>query len=120
MRLSIKYFAAVLMFAAVSHPSKAEPLSITNLLGRWCGTESNYTFTRTRLSVTRFDGKKLKHGPVIKIADVKATEQWIEIHWLPVKPNNNTIFEVSSDKKVLIQRQNTTGDKGPRREFHRC
>ena len=83
MRSAIKYLTAILMFAAVPHPSKAEPLSIMDLLGRWCGTDSNYTFTRTQLSVTRFDGKNLKHGPVIQIADVKATEQWIEIHWVP-------------------------------------
>ena len=108
------------MFAAVSHLSKAESLSITDLLGRWCGTESTYVFSRTELTVRRLDGTTPKHGTVLRIADVKADDQEISVHWFPEKPGNSTGFRFSSHKRVLIQQPNTTGDKGPRREFHRC
>jgi hypothetical protein len=98
-----------------STPAAAQNLTIDKLLGRWCGTESDYTFTRDRL-IVEFPDK----GPsrTLEIARVETSNTWIDVYW---KPSGNTVFtDFSADGREMAQAQNTEGDMGPRRPFKRC
>ena len=98
----------------------ADNLSIDDILGTWCGTVTNYAFSRTELNVTPLKGQTLTHGTVLTIAKVVGRPTQIDVYWLPPRPDNYTKFELSSDRKSLIQVRETVGDKGPERRFHRC
>jgi hypothetical protein len=121
-----KLLLALAMTALTYDTSAAANLEIDDILGRWCGDVGNYTFSRTQLSVTRLDGKKPINGPVLKIAKTEGRPDQIDVYWLPLKADNFTRFELSTDKRLLIQLPNVDedgkaiGDKGPRREFRRC
>jgi hypothetical protein len=122
-----KLLLALAMTALTYDTSAAANLEIDDLLGRWCGDVANYTFSRTQLSVVRLDGKKLAKGPVLTIAKTEGRADQIDVYWLPVKKADNfTRFELSTNKRLLIQLPNADedgkaiGDKGPRREFRRC
>ncbi|SRR5579883_2976368 len=120
LRAAWKVGFAALLALQVSASAEARNLTIEDLLGRWCGDVTNYTFTYTQLNVVRLDGQGLKHGPVLLIAKVEGTPTQIDVHWTPVKPGNFTRFQFSPDKRQLIQVAQTEGDKGPRRVFNRC
>jgi hypothetical protein len=116
-----------LAIAALSYDtSAAANLEIDDILGRWCGDVGKYTFSRTQLSVARLDRKKLTNGPVLKIAKTEGRSDQLDVYWVPLKADNFTRFELSTDKRLLIQLPNVNedgkaiGDKGPRREFRRC
>ena len=121
-----KLLLALAIAASAYDTSAAANLEIDDILGRWCGDIANYTFSRTQLSVVRFDGKKLTNGPVLKIAKTDGRPDQIDVHWVPLKAVHFTRFELSADKRLLIQLPNVDeegkaiGDKGPRREFRRC
>jgi hypothetical protein len=115
-----KFHFALIIITLAPWSAAAADLSINDLIGRWCGSESNYTFTPTQLFVVRLDGKNLKNGPVLKIAKVEGNANEIQVMWSPLKPGNSTSFELTADKRQLIQVPETKGDKGPRREFRRC
>jgi hypothetical protein len=121
-----KLLLALAMTALMYDTSAAANLEIDDILGRWCGDVSNYTFSRTQLSVARLDRKKLTNGPVLKIAKTEGRPDQIDVYWVPLKADNFTQFELSTDKRLLIQLPNADedgkaiGDKGPRREFRRC
>ena len=121
-----KLLLALAMTALTYDMSAAAKLELADIVGHWCGDVANYTFSRTQLSVARLDRKKLINGPVLKIAKTEGRADQIDVHWLPVKADNVTRFELSTDKRLLIQLPNVNedgkaiGDKGPRREFRRC
>jgi hypothetical protein len=98
----------------------AKDIELADILGRWCGDTSTYVFSRSELSVTLFSGRTPKHGPVLKIAGVESKGSHINVQWKPEKPGNSTDFELSDNRRELVQIQQTKGDKGPRRVFHRC
>jgi hypothetical protein len=92
-----------------------------DLLGSWCGTKTNYTFTRTQLTVAPLRGQSLTHGSVLTIGEVVGRPDQIDVYWAPLgDPNNFTRFSFSSDKRSLIQARETTGDNGPRLTFNQC
>ena len=115
-----KLLFALAIVVSASTNAPASDLSIDDLLGRWCGKESTYTFTEEQLSVARRDGGPLKNGPVLKIVKVEATPDQIDVYWEPLGPGHFTRFELSPDKRQLHQVAETVGDKGPRRLFRRC
>jgi hypothetical protein len=108
------------LFALSSPSALAGDVELADILGRWCGDTSTYTFSRTQLSVTLTSGKTPKHGPTLKIAGVTPKGSHINVQWKPEKPGNSTDFELSDNRRELVQIQQTKGDKGPRRVFHRC
>jgi hypothetical protein len=119
-RLSAACMITAGLFAVSSSSALAADVELADVLGRWCGDTSTYVFSRTQLSVTLTSGKTPKHGPVLKIAGVTPKGSHINIHWKPEKPGNSTDFELSDNRRELVQKQQTKGDKGPRRVFHRC
>ena len=89
-----------------------------DLIGRWCGDTANYTFDNKKLTVKFSNGQ----DRVLEISKVTPDGQGLKVWWVgPPKADgsdNATVFDI--DRDVLVQRQNGGGDKGPRREFHRC
>jgi hypothetical protein len=113
-----KCLAALMMISLAS--DRAVAVEIDDILGRWCQTDVGiYTFTRTQLSLQRMDGGETKYGPVMDIDRIETKADQIRILWKPVRPDHDTVFVLSADKRRLIQLPDKE-DNGPRREFHRC
>ncbi len=106
--------------AAKSGDAPVADVTIDDMVGRWCGEHSNYTFSRTDMVVTPLGNWQLTHAPHWTIDRVAADGNQIEVFWKPAKPGNSTAFELRDDGDTLIQLPQTAGDKGPRRVFHRC
>jgi len=106
--------------ALMSQAAAARNITIGDIVGRWCGDHSNYTFSRTDMVVTPVGSWQLTHAPHWVIDKVEANGNQIEVFWRPARAGNSTAFELSGDKRTLIQQPQTAGDKGPRRVFHRC
>ena len=113
-------FAVAVFAICFAHPVAAADVELNDLLGRWCGEASNYVFSHTQLAVELHSGGRPKHGPVLKISSATGKGAHITIEWKPVKPGNSTGFELSENRRELVQVPQTKGDKGPRRVFHRC
>jgi hypothetical protein len=106
--------------ALMSHAAAARNIAIGDIVGRWCGEQSNYTFSRTDMIVTPVGETKLTHPPHWFIDKVESDGNRIEVFWKPARPGNSTAFELARNKRTLTQLPQTEGDKGPRRVFHRC
>lgn len=119
-RTVTKTVLGVALAALISHAAVARDIAIGDIVGRWCGDRINYTFSRTDMLVTVLDNRDLKHQPHWLIDKVEAKGNRIEVFWKPAGPGNSTAFELSGNKRTLVQQPQTEGDKGPRRVFHRC
>jgi len=120
MRMMAKTALGVAMAMLISHAAAARDISIGDIVGRWCGDRSNYTFSRSDMIVTPKGGAKLTHPPHWLIDKVESDGNRIEVFWKPARPGNSTAFELSGNKRDLVQQPQSEGDKGPRRAFHRC
>src|SRR5579859_1155257 len=78
------------------------------------------TRSRAPMIVTPKGGAKLTHPPHWLIDKVESDGNRIEVFWKPARPGNSTAFELSGNKRDLVQQPQSEGDKGPRRVFHRC
>ncbi len=115
-----KMLLGVGIAALMSQAAAARDITIGDIVGRWCGEQSNYTFSRTDMVVTPRGNVKLTHAPHWVIDKVEANGNHIQVFWTPARPGNSTAFELGGDRRTLIQQPQTAGDKGPRRVFHRC
>src|ERR1700758_2101522 len=94
-------FALSLLSANVA---VAGSISLNDILGKWCGTITNYRFTTTELRVQVLNGNELTHGPVLKIVRAESAGDELRIDWLDDKQTeHNTRFKLSGDRKSLIQ-----------------
>ena len=106
---------AVALTALVAAGS-AMALSDADLLGNWCGKESNYSFSRKVMVVTRpSDSEKL----VFDVVAYEPREDRIAVSWQrgDGKVVRTEFAEFSADRKTMAQLSNSGG---PRREFKRC
>jgi hypothetical protein len=96
----------------------ARDASIDDIVGRWCGRQLIYTFSRTDMMVT-FLGKPRPPGypPRWFINKMKAYRNWITVFWKA--PGFSTTYELSGDKRTLVRVPQTEVDMGPH-VFHRC
>jgi hypothetical protein len=115
-----KMLLGVGLAALISQAAAAKDITIGDIVGRWCGEHSNYTFSRTDMVVTPVGNWQLTHAPHWVIDKVETTGNQIEVFWKPARAGNSTAFELSGDRRTLVQQPQTEGDKGPRRAFHRC
>jgi hypothetical protein len=102
--------------AASRFSSPVVALGESDLLGNWCGGESNYSFTRKMMVVTRpSSSDKL----VFDIVAIEPREGRIAVSWQRAdgKVVRTEFAEFSSDGKTMVQLPNSGG---PRREFRRC
>ena len=107
--------AAVAM-ALAALDGAAIALSDADLLGNWCGKESNYSFSRKVMVVTRpSDSEKL----VFDVVAYEPREDRIAVSWQrgDGKVVRTEFAEFSADRKTMAQLSNSGG---PRREFKRC
>jgi hypothetical protein len=105
-----------LLAIAAATSTAAFALSDTDILGNWCGSESNYSFSRKVMIVTRMsDTTKL----VFDITGIEAREGTIAVSWQRAdgKVVRTEFAEFSGDRKTMTQLSNSGG---PRREFKRC
>jgi hypothetical protein len=102
--------------AASRFSSPVLALGESDLLGNWCGSESNYSFTRKVMIVTRpTSSDKL----VFDIVAIEPREGRIAVSWQRAdgKVVRTEFADFSGDGKRMVQLPNSGG---PRREFKRC
>ena len=103
-------------------PGKGQPPGLitaardTHLLGRWCGTESDYAITAKKMVVTRHsDSSQL----TFDITVIEPREGRVSVSWR--RPDGKVVrtefTEFSADGLKMAQLSNSGG---PRREFKRC
>jgi hypothetical protein len=115
-------FLLALAIAVVGSNAALADVAIEDILGRWCVADSgNFnTFSRAHLLVESPKGWKR----TLVIANIKVEGNNIHFDWKPPYVGSN--YELSDDKRTLVQLPNVDetgkpiGDKGPRRELHRC
>lgn len=120
MRTLVKTMLGAAMVALMSHVAAARDITIGDIVGRWCGDQLIYTFSRTDMIVTPLGNRSLKHPPHWLIDKVEPGGNRIVVYWKPADAGNSTAFELSGNKRTLVQQPQSEGDKGPRRVFHRC
>ena len=91
----------------------ARSLAYEDILGKWCGDSSTYTFDREKLTVRLYNGGQ----NVLWVLRHESSATWLNILWRP--PHVNTVFEFSPDRQTIVQPATRDG-KGPRRVFRRC
>jgi hypothetical protein len=122
-----KLLFALATIAIASIPTAAADLSFEDMLGRWCqGDGASIVFTHNQLNVVLANGATR----TLKISKAQVKDNSIVVTWdPPIRPDgasNATEYELSVDKRLLVQRPNrddtgkAIGDKGPRRELRRC
>jgi hypothetical protein len=105
----------VLLLAGVAGPVLA--LSESDILGKWCGSETNYDIGRKTLAVTWRSDNERKRFVVDRFA---FTDVDVIMYWRRSANEGllSTQFgEFSDNRRRMIQIRN---DAGPRREFRRC
>jgi hypothetical protein len=104
----------------IAHSATARDITINDIIGRWCGDTTNYTFSPSDMIVTPVGNTNLKHPPRWVIDKVGSDGNKITVFWKPADPSNSTVFVLDAADRTLIQQPEKVGDKGPRRVFHRC
>jgi hypothetical protein len=106
---------ALAMAAAAADPTAAHALSADDLMGRWCGDNIDSVFTTNELTVTFLNTKNRR---VLHIKQINVAKDTIEVIWEAADGGKTTYGEFTGRRMVMLPQ--TAGDKGPRREFHRC
>jgi hypothetical protein len=111
-----KFLLASVFVIAGSHPALASDVAFEDIIGRWCLSESadNITFTKTQSLVRFADGR----NKTLTIEKIEVEKNAIHVYWAPHL--GATIYELSDDRRTLVQLPNTAGDMGPRRQLRRC
>ena len=109
------WFGVLIIVIGATSSASARNLEYSDILGTWCSDQAKYHFTRKALTVTWYGQSGNR---VLPVQEFIFSEKWINVKW---KPKGNTVFgEFSKNGRTMAQQPNTTGDKGPRRPFHRC
>lgn len=106
---------AFLLVSGAANPALA--LTDRDILGKWCGSETNYDIGQKTLTVTWKSDKQRKK---FVINGFKFSEADVIMHWRRGARDRvlSTQFgEFSADRKVMVQ---VKSEGGPRREFRRC
>jgi hypothetical protein len=107
--------AIVLAVAGAASPALA--LTDRDILGKWCGSATNYDIGRNRLTVTWRSDKERKKFVVDRF---EFTDTGVIMYWRRSADDKllSTQFgEFSPNRRMMIQIRN---EAGPRREFRRC
>jgi hypothetical protein len=107
--------ASTVAALAIGASREAAALSFDDIVGKWCGSVSSYTFTQSRLIVVLYaDNSRREY----KVDDYQYEDDAITVNWQRDGDKLFTKFsEFSRDDKFMAQQPN---DAGPRREFKRC
>jgi hypothetical protein len=109
-----KILTAFLLVAGAANPALA--LTDRDILGKWCGSETNYDIGRKTLTVTwRSDNERKKFViDRFKFSDADV------MYWrrgVRDKVLSTRFGEFSADRRLMVQVKN---EGGPRREFRQC
>jgi hypothetical protein len=112
-----KFLTAAMIVVAGSNGAWATNAAFDDILGRWCvvGRGNFNTFSRDQLLVQFPNGSSRTLG----ILRTEVNGNRIHIYWT-IKANADTVYDISDDRRILIQVPNSSGDMGPRLELHRC
>jgi hypothetical protein len=110
-----KLLLAIVIVVAGSNGAMATDATFDDILGRWCvaGLGNFNTFSKTELLVQFANGGSRK----LAIFRTEVTGNRIHILWTATR---DTYYDISDDRRTLVQVRNTSGDMGPRLELHRC
>ena len=107
--------ASIVATAVALSCVNAVALSEADIIGNWCGTESNYAINRTSMIVIRNSDNARLAFDVLKIENRTAT---LLVQWrLQGRVGGTEFGEFSADGLKMVQLPNA---RGPRREFRRC
>ena len=110
-----KMWIVALLLAVAVGPALA--LSESDILGKWCGSETNYNIGSKTLTVTWRSDNERKKFVVDRFA---FTDVDVMMYWrrsANEKLLSTQFGEFSADRRRMIQIRN---EAGPRREFRRC
>ena len=94
---------------------RAFALTFDDIAGRWCGSVSSYTFSRSTLIVVLYGDKSRREYPV---DSYQYEGDVITVNWQRDGEKLFTKFgEFNFDAHTMVQLRN---DAGPRREFRKC
>jgi hypothetical protein len=113
-----KFLLASVFVVAGSNSALASDVAFEDMIGRWCllsDSAASITFTKTE-SLVRFPDGQIKTTKIEKVEVIK--NNTIAVYWLPDR--GATVYELSDDRRTLVQLPNTAGDMGPRRQLRRC
>lgn len=105
------------LLAVAGAVSPAVALTDRDILGKWCGSNTNYDIGRKTLTVIwRSDDERKKFAiDHFEFSDAGAIMYWRRI--AGEKLLSTQFGEFSRDRRTMIQIKN---EAGPRREFRRC
>jgi hypothetical protein len=116
-----KFLIALVMGASTS--ALAADLVIDDILGTWCVDNGNKNvFTRTGMTVVFPNGSE----KIWKIEKFGSENNQFEVWWTNESARaagskgDSTRYELSDNKRTLVQLPQVDGDKGPRMELRRC
>jgi hypothetical protein len=112
-----KFFTAAMIVVAGSNGAWATHVAFDDIVGRWCvaGLGNFNTFSKDQLLVQFPNGNSRTLG----ISKTEVNGNRIHIYWT-IKANADTVYDISDDRRTLVQVPNSSGDMGPRLELHRC
>jgi hypothetical protein len=108
--------AMTIAVALITAMRSADAFEFSDIEGKWCGDTSIYTFTRRQLIVTFYDRTPTRR---YEITNYEYGDDMIKVLWLRDGEELYTLFGNFRGER-MTQLPQTTGDKGPRREFRRC
>jgi hypothetical protein len=112
-----KLLLASVFVVAGLHSALASDVAFEDMIGRWCvvGLGNINTFSKTQLFVQTPKG----NSRTVEILKTQVDGNRIRIDFT-IRPDAYTVYELSADRRTLIQIPNSGGDMGPRYELHRC
>jgi hypothetical protein len=120
--LSSTFLGLMTLLLAMAYSGGAEALAADDLLGRWCGADSDYEFTREQLTVKFHSGQ----SQVLPIRSIEVLPDRIRVYWNIERPGvkpedlSTSFYDFDAAGRNMAQMANKGGDMGPRIPFHRC
>ncbi len=114
--MSIYRVCAVAALVVTASVGRANALSADDLMGRWCGDNISSEFTRETLTVKLKSGRQM----VLRVKEIAVVDSGrIKVTWDERDGGGATDYIDFTGGHMAMAPQ-TDGDKGPRRDFHRC
>lgn len=112
-----KMLIVAFLLAAAGVTTPAVALTDRDILGKWCGSKTNYDIGRKTQTVTCRSDNERKNFVIDRFAftDTDMTMYWRRI--AKGEAPEHPVRGISQDRRRMIQIKN---EAGPRREFRRC
>ncbi len=111
-----KMLIVAFLLAAAGVTTPAVALTDRDILGKWCGSETNYDIGRKTQTVTCRSDNERKNFVIDRFAHRHGRDHVLAAHRQGEAPEH-PVRGISQDRRRMIQIKN---EAGPRREFRRC